>query len=282
MTRTNSPRVSCCPLSPASVASGAASHLLVQLGQFAAEGGFAFAESGGKIGQRFGNPRSGFEQDQRGRRARQFGNAGAPRGLLRRQKAGKEKLVGRQARDRQGGQHRRGSGYRGDRVARLLRRANELIARIGNQRRAGVRYQRDRRPFHKLPQKLGACCRGVVIVVGCERTIDRVTFEQLAGHPRVLAGDEVGGRKRGQRAQRDVAEVADGGGHNMKPGLKRCRRHKVAVKTEAATQRTIASPGRAVGARLAHRRHRSGKACAGHVRRRLAYLSGLVNVSPPE
>ena len=78
----------------------AAPHLFMKLGELAAHGRLALAERGREICERFGKPRSGFEYDQRGRHTRQFGDAGAARGLLRRQETGKEELIGRQARDR--------------------------------------------------------------------------------------------------------------------------------------------------------------------------------------
>ena len=61
-----------------------------------------------------------------------------------RQEAFEEETVGRQAGDIQRRQHRRGAGDRRHRVARVLRRAHQLVAGIGNQRRAGVGDQRDR------------------------------------------------------------------------------------------------------------------------------------------
>ena len=79
----------------------------MKLGELAADRRLALAELGGEIGERCGKPRPGFEQHQRRRDARQFGDAGAARGLLRRQEAGEEELVGRQAGDRERGQHRR-------------------------------------------------------------------------------------------------------------------------------------------------------------------------------
>ena len=168
----------------------------MQLGELAADRGFALAEAGGEIGQRFSKARPGFEHDQRCGHTRQFGNAGAACTLFGRQESNEEELVRGQAGDRQRRQNGRSTGDRRDGVAGLLHGADELVARVGNERRAGIRYQRDRRPFRKPLQKLRPCCRGVVVVVGCQRGSDGISVEQLARHPRIFAGDEVGGRER--------------------------------------------------------------------------------------
>ena len=80
-------------------------------------------------------------------------------------------------------------------MAGLVRRAHQLVARIGNQRRAGVRDQRDRRARGKPRQQLRPRLGGIVLVVGRQRRRDAVAFEELAGHAAVLAGDEVGSRQ---------------------------------------------------------------------------------------
>ena len=63
----------------------------------------------------------------------------------------------------------------------------------------------------------GPRLRGVVVVVGRERRRDAVVVEQLAGHARVLAGDQVGGGQHLERPQRDVAQIADRGGDEVQP-----------------------------------------------------------------
>ncbi len=60
----------------------AAADFLVQLGEFAAQRRLAVAESGGEIGERCGDARSGLEQNKRRRNAAEFGDAAAPRGFV--------------------------------------------------------------------------------------------------------------------------------------------------------------------------------------------------------
>ena len=56
--------------------------------------------------------------------------------------------------------------------------------------------------------------------------------EKHAGDARVLAGDDVGGGQRRERAERGVAEIADRGRHNIEPGFQRLCRDPVALDGE--------------------------------------------------
>ncbi len=56
-----------------------------------------------------------------------------------------------------------------------------------------------------------------MVVIGCERGHNAVAVEELTGHPRILAGDQIGARKGRERAQGDVAEIADRSSNNMQP-----------------------------------------------------------------
>ena len=137
---------------------------------------------------------------------------------FRRQKAFEQKPVGRQARDGERRQQRRGAGQRRHRVAGVLRGAHQLVARIGDERRAGIGHQRDRRAFGQPAQQMsGRACRRIVVVIGRERRRDAVAVEELSRHPRILAGDQVGARQRRERPQRDVAEIADRGRDEVQP-----------------------------------------------------------------
>ena len=72
------------------------------------------------------------------------------------QKAREQKTVGRQARQHQPRQHRRGPGQDMDRQTFLDRRTHQLEAGIGDQRRAGIADQDDAR----LPLQALASSRG--------------------------------------------------------------------------------------------------------------------------
>ena len=79
---------------------------------------------------------------------------------------------------------------------------DQPVAGIGDERRAGVADQRHRLALGERRQQLRPLPRRVVLVIGDERRLDAVVAQQHRRHPRVLAGDEVGGGERRQRAQR--------------------------------------------------------------------------------
>jgi hypothetical protein len=116
----------------------AAAHLLVQLGQLAADGGLPRTKPCGQIGERGGEARTRFEQHQCCRNARKLGDAGAPLPLLRRQEPFEEKAVRRQPCDRKRGKHGGRSRQCGHGMAGLARRSRQLEPRVGDERRTGV------------------------------------------------------------------------------------------------------------------------------------------------
>ena len=93
----------------------------------------------------------------------------------------KNRSVG-SAGDAERGQHRRRARQRGDRVAGLARRAHQLVAGIGNQRRAGVGDQRDGFAARRAaPAIFGRASAGVVLVIGRERRGDAVVLGRACG-----------------------------------------------------------------------------------------------------
>ena len=133
-------------------------------------------------------------------------------------------------------------------MAGLLGGAHQLESRIGNQRRAGVRHQRDRGAVGEPAQQLGPRLRGIVVVVGRQRGRDGVAVEQLAGDAGVLAGDQVGAGQRGKRAQRNIAEIADGGGDDVQSGGEPRHLDRMAAE-DVAPRRVIVRLGGRLSAR---------------------------------
>ena len=125
---------------------------------------------------------------------------GAAGGLARRQKALEEEPVGREPSDYERGQRRRGSGDGSHPVSGRLGFAHQPVAGIGDQRRAGVGDERDRPAGLQLREQSRPHDAGVMLVIGEKRPRDGVSGEELAGHPCVFAGDEVGGGERFERA----------------------------------------------------------------------------------
>jgi hypothetical protein len=98
------------------------------------------------------------------------------------------------------------------------RRPHQAIARIGDQRRAGVGHQR-----HALARGEGAqqprlarLPGGVAVRDG--RRGDAVVAGELGEDARVLGGDQVGRAQHVERAQGDVAQIADRRCDNVKAG----------------------------------------------------------------
>ncbi|MGY4381106.1 hypothetical protein ACVWZ3_008745 [Bradyrhizobium sp. i1.3.6] len=149
------------------------------------------------------------------------------RGGFRRQKALEEEAVGRQCGDRQRGQHRGRAGQRVDRMAGCADLAHQLETGVGDQRRAGIRHQRDRAALPQRLQDPRTRRFRVVLVILLELRRDRVALGQAPRDAGVLAGDDVDAGERLKRAQRDVAEIADGGGDQMEARRRLRRRQPI-------------------------------------------------------
>ena len=100
----------------------------------------------------------------------------------------------------------------------LAGRAHQLVTGIGDQRRAGVRHQRDCLACGKTRKQLRPRFGGIVLVIGRERRRDAVAFGELAGDAGVLAGDDVGAGEQFERAQGDVAQISDRCRHQIEAG----------------------------------------------------------------
>ena len=157
--------------------------------------------------------------------------------------------------------------------------AHQLESGIGDQRRAGVGHQRDRRAIGKPAQQRRPRLRRIVVVVGRERRGDGVAVEEFSRHPRILAGDQVGAGQRRERAQRDVAEIADRGGDDVQSRSE--PRHVGLVAVEDVV------PGLLPAGRFAQHFAHCGKSSAPTLGRHgrpvgFHYPFHSVNYSPPE
>ncbi len=199
-----------------------AADFLVQLGKLAAHRGFAVAERGGEIVEHGGDARPGFEEHQRRRHLREFGEPRAPRLLPRRQESFEEEPVGRQARARDRRHHRGGARHGSHHVAGGLRLPHQLEAGIGDQRRAGVGHERHRVAGIEPRQQLRPCRGGVVVVIGDERRVQAIAVEQPVGHASVLAGHHVDAGQDFERTQRHVPKIADRGRHEIQSRRRPC------------------------------------------------------------
>ena len=250
MTITISPRGSgAAAVSRARVGSVAAPHLLVELGELAADRGLARPQPLGEVGERRRQPRAGLEQHERGRNAVELGNARAPRRLLRGQKSLEEEPVGRQRAHHQRRKHGGRAGQGRHARALLACRAHELVAGVGDQRGAGIGDERDGCALGEPCQQLGPGLGGVVVVIGRERGGDGVMVDELAGDPGVLAGDHVGRGQDFQRPHGDVAQVSDRGSDQVQAGSQRRRGHRLAMEDVAPAAPVAGRPGGRSGGR---------------------------------
>src|SRR5690606_45259 len=172
-------------------AEGAASHLFEQFRQFAGDRRWSVAEHRREVSETVGETARALEQDECRRYVGEFADRLAAGGQARWQKAGEHEAVARQARELQrrqnGGWTRNGRHFQpgGDGFF------DQLIARIGNERRPRVGYERDRLAATETLQDGGPRLCGVVLVIGNQSVPDAVPGEETAGEPRVLAGDHV-------------------------------------------------------------------------------------------
>ena len=166
----------------------------------------------------------GFEEDQRAGNAGKFLQPLRAGLLLLRQEAGKEEGVRREARGKQRGKGRRGTGDRhhwnlgGDCLL------HDPVAGVRHQRRSGVRDQRHRQAGLEIGKERGAGVFGIVLVIGEHPPLDAEAMQQLGGDARILAGEAVGPGDEFQPAQGHVAEIADRRRHQIEARLRLRRR----------------------------------------------------------
>ena len=103
------------------------------------------------------------------------------------------------------------------------RLAHQLVAGIGDQRRAGIADDGHRLSRRQLGQHARPLALGVVLVIGAGRARNGEMGEQRAAVARVLAVDHIGAGQHGERPQGDVGEVADRRRHHIEAGRQRPR-----------------------------------------------------------
>ena len=199
-------------------------HLLECLGQFAPDRRRPIPQHLRHRGQRLGQPPRRLEEDQRRRHCRQLRQPRLLLSVLHRQEAGKQKCIGRQARRRQRGEHRRRTRYRHHPDSCGNRLHDQPETRIGDKRRPGVRHQRDAPSLLQRRDQLRPCLAGIVLVIGDRPLPYAVAVEQHARHPGVLAGEQISRGKRLKRTQRDVAQVSNWRRHQVERSFQRPRR----------------------------------------------------------
>src|SRR6266436_4118269 len=190
-------------------------HVLEFLRQLASDHHFPRrAEALRQVLQRFEHAVRRFIQDHRPGQVEAVQRL-APRRAASRQKSRKEQAPCPEP-GRREGRHRRARPWNGnDADACAMRLPDEQRAGIGQRGRAGIADQRHiLARVHGL-QKPGGGGALVVLVQCNRRRRDGVPREQRAAGSRVLAGDQVGGAQRLDRARAGVAQVADRRGDDV-------------------------------------------------------------------
>jgi hypothetical protein len=117
-------------------------------------------------------------------------------------------------------------------MAGLTRLPHQLVAGIGDERRAGIADQRHCLALGESGKQLRPLLFRIVIVIGDERRDDAVVAQEHGGDPGILAGDQIGSGQRCQSANRNIAEIADGRGDDMEAGRQRTGGQPVPVNGE--------------------------------------------------
>ena len=242
--------------------------VLVQFGEFAADRSVAPAHDVSKIGECVLHPVAGFEHHERSVDPGELREPRSPRDFLGGQKSLEEEPVGGECGDRKRRQHR-GRARHGDHgMAGGTDLAHQLEAGVRYQGRAGIRHQRDRGAVRQLFQNFRPRHRRVVLVIRLELCRDRIAFGQAAGDAGVLAGDDVDAGQCLQRAQGNVAEIADRRCHQIEAGNRLRGIQDVAADRKCSVGRTRFGVGAVVGTGFcAHNANLKGSWCQRHIRR---------------
>ena len=192
-------------------AEAAAQGLLVELRQLAADRrGSPRAAGSGKVGERRRETARAPRTAPPSARPRQPGKPLPPFAPASREEALEAPARPGDPRGHQPGEDRRGPGD-GHHAATFGRPGrHEAGAGIGNERRAGVRDEREVAPRPQVCQEPGKRRGLVARMVRDEVRRDPMASEEPARDPGVLRGDERHRAQDFERSQRDVTKVADG------------------------------------------------------------------------
>jgi putative FmdB family regulatory protein len=188
----------------------AAAKFLVELGDFAGDAGAAIAQHFAGVGNAFRDAMRGLVENDGAIFDAQSFEGAAPFAATRGQKANKQKFFIGQAAGGKGGEKGRwsGHGHNGNVVPQAKR--DEAMARVGNERHAGVTHEGDFRALFERDEQLRRTCEFIVLVVADKGLANFVVVEKLLRVARVFAGDLVDFLQDAQSPQRYVFQVADG------------------------------------------------------------------------
>ena len=187
----------------------------MQLGQLLGDRRLARTQHAGHVGEALAEPWASLEEEQRRRCGFQLFEPGTARSRFRRQESREQEGVGRQPGAGQRGERRRRTGNARDHDPGIERLAHELVAWVGDQRRAGVGDQRHRLPGTQPRDQPRALTLRVVLVIRGHLAAQTEMRQQLLRVARILGGDQLGAGEHRERAQRNVGEIADRRRHEI-------------------------------------------------------------------
>ena len=151
-------------------------------------------------------------EDQRSRFFLELLETRAPPCRLRRQKALENETIRGQPRCRQRSDQGTGTGQRYHSNTRRTRLPDQVVARIGNQRRTGIGDQCHILTRLQAAEEAAALIPLVVLMAGRQGRGDPEMLQQARRMPGIFRGDQTHLRQYPQRPRTDVFQIADGRG----------------------------------------------------------------------
>lgn len=191
-------------------------NLLVNLGQFTRHScPTRGPENSRQIGQRLANSVRCFEEHQGTRLLRQRLETLPALPRARRQKPFETKSIGGDPGDRQGGGDRSRPWNAAHLETLCSRLAHQSKPRVGQQRSPGIAHEHERSTRGQLRQHLAQPLALVVRMQRPEGFFEAKQGQQLTTATRILGKHQIGTGERLTRPRRQVAEIADGRGHDL-------------------------------------------------------------------
>ena len=139
-----------------------------------------------------------------------------PGGAFGREKPDVEEPVGWQSAGAEHSGEGTRAGDRNDGQPATSAGANKAKPRVAQGRGAGVAHDRDGFSRDELIGEALGRLRFVVLMIGDQRLVEPQSREHSAGGARVFAGNQINRAQNGAGAIREVGEVANGSGHDIK------------------------------------------------------------------
>ena len=190
--------------------------LLVELGELSRNGGLSIrAGSSREFRQCFRQSARSFVEHRGYRRGGDQLEFFRSVHTLSRKEAQECEAAGVKSARNESGQQRACTRNRNHLVSCIYYRRHQATTRVGQERGAGVRYQRDGLSVREPFENARGYRRLVVLMAGEHGGTKLVPLEELSRGPRILGEYQIRRAQRVEGAKGDVTEVADGGADNQ-------------------------------------------------------------------